>query len=245
MKPALPQATDPAQYLISDGHEIDRILRELLHSRGLITAYADNGGDFVLSRITGLEPESGDILMDCGEDEAANARLANSRAITLCASLQGVSIQFETDRPRLTQTAGRRAWRLRRPRQVLRLQRRAFYRLTTSLVQPIRCLINTGRGPLQTTVMDISVGGIAILAYEDDGTLKADQVFRDCSLRLPDAAGEIRFNLRVINTFDLRLKNGRLSHRAGCQFVDLPPSAETEIQRFILKTERERRSRYV
>lgn len=245
MKPALPLTADPEQYLLRGEHEINRILGELLHSRGLITAYADNGSDFVLSRITGFEPESGDILLDCGEDEAANARLANSRAITLCAELHGVSIQFESERPQLTQAAGRRAWRLRRPRQVLRLQRRAFFRLTTSLVQPIRCVVSTSRGPLQTTVMDISVGGIAILAYEDDGTLKADQVFQDCRIRLPDATGDIRFNLRIINTFDLRLKNGRLSHRAGCQFIDLPASGETEIQRFILKTERERRSRYV
>jgi len=49
----------------------------------------------------------------------------------------------------------------------------------------------------------------------------------------------------VRTTFDVTLKNGRLTHRAGCEFIDLPPSIETAIQRYIIQVERERRNRYL
>ena len=43
----------------------------------------------------------------------------------------------------------------------------------------------------------------------------------------------------------ITLKNGRRTHRACCRFIDLPPSVETAIQRYIIRVERERRARYV
>jgi c-di-GMP-binding flagellar brake protein YcgR len=48
----------------------------------------------------------------------------------------------------------------------------------------------------------------------------------------------------VCTTFEITLKNGRLTHRAGCRFIDLPPSVETAIQRYIIQVDRERRARY-
>jgi len=49
----------------------------------------------------------------------------------------------------------------------------------------------------------------------------------------------------VCTTFEITLKNGRHTHRAGCQFIDLPASVETEIQRYIIRVDRERRTRYI
>jgi c-di-GMP-binding flagellar brake protein YcgR len=57
--------------------------------------------------------------------------------------------------------------------------------------------------------------------------------------------GEFAVGLNVCTTFEITLKNGRLTHRAGCQFIDLPSSVETAIQRYIIQVDRERRARYV
>jgi len=45
----------------------------------------------------------------------------------------------------------------------------------------------------------------------------------------------------VRSTYDVSLKNGTISHRAGCQFINLPISIESEIQRYIFRVERDRR----
>lgn len=246
MKIELTSADDHERYWVRQAVEIERILRELGRTGGLITLYGENGRDFSLTRIVDVDAGSRYVWLDCGPDESINTRLAASPSTTLACSQDGIHIQFNAGTPEKVVYRNGHAWRLGWPDKILRLQRREYYRLSTSLVHPIRCHIHWPQGILETTVMDLSVGGVAILAYEGGHVLEAGQVFHGCHLTLPDTAGgEISFSLRIISTFDLRLKNGRLSHRAGCEFVDLPASVETEIQRYILKTERERRSRYI
>lgn len=246
MKLDLTSTDDHERYWVRQSVEVERILREVCRTGGLVSLYGENGRDFSLTRIVDVDAGTKHVWLDYGPDENVNTRLAASRTATLSSSQDGVHIQFTVSTPEKVMYKSGHAWRMSWPDRILRLQRREYYRLSTSLVHPIRCLIKASRGVMETTVMDISVGGMAVLAYEGGHVLEAGQIFHGCRLTLPDmAGGEISFSLRVINTFDMRLKNGRMSHRAGCEFVDLPTSVETEIQRYILKTERERRSRYI
>jgi c-di-GMP-binding flagellar brake protein YcgR len=135
-------------------------------------------------------------------------------------------------------------FKVRIPREMLRLQRREYYRLVTSVINPVKCMINTSAGLIETVVVDISIGGVGVLAYREEGVLKAGEVYQGCRITLP-GTGEFALSLSVRTTFDITLKNGRLTHRAGCQFIDLPASVETAIQRYIIRVERERRARYV
>lgn len=244
MKIDLLSPSDHESFWVRQSAEVERILRELCRTESLLTLYAENGEDSSPSRVMEVDGTLKKLKLDCGPDETINARLAHSRSITVVANQHGIHIQFSAPAPVLDVDKGGRAWQLPWPDKLLRLQRRESYRLGTSLVHPIRCLVQTQQGTLETTLMDISVGGVAILAYEGGRFLETGQVLQGCRITLPDTAGEISCSLRIVNTFEVRLSNGRLSHRAGCQFVNLPASAETEIQRYILKTERERRSRY-
>jgi c-di-GMP-binding flagellar brake protein YcgR len=130
------------------------------------------------------------------------------------------------------------------PKELLRLQRRESYRLATSVVNPVKCLINAGGHFLETVVIDISIGGIGILSYEGISLLKAGETYHGCRVEMP-GAGTFAVSLNVCTIFDVALKNGRVTHRAGCRFIDLPPSVETEIQRYINRLERQRLSRYI
>jgi len=130
------------------------------------------------------------------------------------------------------------------PRELLRLQRREYYRLVTSVVNPVKCMINSDKGMMETLVVDISIGGVGILAYQDSGELAAGETYHGCRITLP-GSGEFALSLAVCTTFEITLKNGRHTHRAGCQFIDLPASVETEIQRYIIRVDRERRARFI
>lgn len=245
MKIALSTPGEHEKYWISQPLEIEHILRELRRLDSPVSIYAEPGGASALSRVIDVDGNTRTFLLDYGPDAAINEHIVQSRSLTLVTNHEGIQIQFSIPKPLKVGYQGRHAWRIPLPDRLLRLQRRESYRLCTSLAHPIRCQIPTTTGLLETTLLDISLGGVAILAYEGGRLLEAGLVIQGCRIALPDEVGELGCNLRIVNTFDIRLRNGRLSHRAGCEFVNLPASAETQIQRFILRTERERRSRYI
>lgn len=50
----------------------------------------------------------------------------------------------------------------------------------------------------------------------------------------------LELTLRIQSTFEVTLKNGNKSLRSGCQFINLHPSMQSLIQRYIIKLERKR-----
>lgn len=248
-RPSMPAETDStpglAPYTLRHVVDIEHILAELHRTACLLTVQSASSPDFLLSTITQLDSRSRELFLEYREEDPANAPLSTCPGVTVETRLEGVQIRFDTGTPRPVARGQGKSWRLPWPEQIVRLQRREYYRLGTSVVHPIRCFLPTEGGLLEATVTDISVGGVAILAYEGGAVLTSGQILQGCRISLPDGGGEFMLSLRIVSTFDVKLKNGRKSHRAGCQFVNPPASVETEIQRYILKTERERRSRYI
>lgn len=244
MKIELTSSEERNRYLVRHPAEVQRVLREVMQDKGIVTAYADDGRERMLTAIVALDPASRSVYLDCGADEEMNARLATCREVTLSTTHDGVRVQFTA--PPLERVRHRQAEVLRAvmPEELLRLQRREYYRLVTSVVDPIRCLISTDHGELEATVVDLSIGGIGIIAYKPDVELEVGRVYHGCRLALP-TLGQFAVSLIVRSTFEVLLRNGRRSHRAGCQFIDLPPGLETALQRYITRAERERRKRYL
>lgn len=244
MKIELISSEDRGRYLVTHPREILRFLREVRDEKTIVAIYGENGKDFVLSTLLAVEDEKGFLLLEQGVDPAMNAALLASARCTFATTHDQVHIQFSSGRIDPAVLGQEAVFRVPLPREILRLQRREYYRLVTSVVNPVKCMINTNTGLMETVVVDISIGGVGILAYQEDGRLKAGEVYHGCRIALP-GTGEFALSLSVRTTFDITLKNGRITHRAGCQFIDLPPSVETAIQRFIIRVERERRARYV
>ena len=80
----------------------------------------------------------------------------------------------------------------------------------------------------------------AVYDKEREVMVVSGDVYHGCRLTMPDG-GSFLVSLSVRSTYDVTLKNGVLSHRAGCQFINLPASIESEIQRYIFQLERNRR----
>ncbi|MCU0842233.1 MAG: flagellar brake protein [Thiobacillaceae bacterium] len=243
MKIEITSSDEMNRYLVRRAGEVERILRDVMNDKTIVTAYADNGRDFMLTSIIGVDPATRSVYLDYGADEGMNALLRVSSEVVLTTSHDQVRVQFTAPGLEKTQYRQAPAFRVPLPEQLLRLQRREYYRLVTSVVNPIKCLIPTDAGDLEATVVDISIGGIGILAYQNDFPLHAGRVYAGCRLTLP-GVGQFAVSLGVRSTFEVVLRNGRHSHRAGCQFIDLPASLETEIQRYIIRVDRERRTRF-
>ena len=268
-------ADDEARYLLSDRREIAAILRQLIEAHALLSARLRPGTDTFITAILGVAEDGESLVIDASRDDAINARIIagaegpaagdpeaqgegldedvaaqdSSQAVVLdCVTqLDRVRIQFGLKSLQLTSSEGSAAFRAALPQQLLRLQRREFYRLQAPVTQSLTCTL-----PLRHTdgvvrnadlrVLDISGGGVAIAVPPADAILEAGMELMDCQLKLPGSA-PIPARLSVRNLFRITTPNGIEMLRAGCQFTHMPRGAEDTIQRYILKVERARNAR--
>jgi c-di-GMP-binding flagellar brake protein YcgR len=245
-----PGAADQSKYLIHSRLGIASILGTLHKAGSLVTAYFGSGNDFILTSIVAVKPEQNEVVMDYGADAAANQRALQARKITFVAAHERIKIQFVTASLRQVRFDGRDAFGMPLPAELLRLQRREYFRIATPLTRPLKCVIAPQgapvrapvRAPAEVTIVDISCGGIAIIDSSEPADLEAGMCFRNCRILLPDI-GTVTADMLIKSTFEVTLKNGARHKHAGCEFVDMPERNRALIQRYINKMERERKTR--
>lgn len=237
---------DDERYQVRDPIEIRHLLSTLVTRRALITARQNPGNQSFLTALLAVNND-GTLLLDGSAEETINEWVQTAAQLTCITQLQNVRIQFNVNTPARIAYEGRPAFRTALPGSVLRLQRREFYRLQTPVTQTVNCII-----PLSTTtgtqvtvsvrIIDISGGGVAVAVPPREMEFAPHMEFPGCTLHLPDVE-PISTRLVVRNVFRLVNRNGVEMLRAGCQFLDLPGHADSQIQRYILKIERERNAR--
>jgi c-di-GMP-binding flagellar brake protein YcgR len=241
----LMQADYYSKYLLHSRAEIGHILRTLKQKGSLITVYFNQGNDFFLTTVLGADDNH--LIVDVGADAATNRKALASDKLIFITTLDKVKVQFSVGRIEETRHETRPALRCTLPDSLLRLQRREYYRLSTPVATPIKCLIpvpveERGKRAVETTVVDISGGGVAVVVPPQGVPFAPEMRFDDCRIELPDT-GVITASLEVRNLFDVTLRNGARVKRAGCQFHSLSGTMATMIQRYILRVERERKAR--
>lgn len=231
-----------SRYLMHSRPEIAQVLRALGRQTELVTAYFNHGQEFFLTSIVDVDPNQGRLIVDCGTDEAVNARAAAAGKVLFVTSQDRVKVQFAVVRLERVKFQGKPAFRAPFPTELLKLQRREYYRLSMPMGSPVMCIIpEAGNGRREVTVSDISVGGVGLSGFPMAQPLEIGQQFANCRIALPEE-GTIASSLEVRNIQELTLRNGSQVKRAGCQFIDLPPAHQAMIQRYIIRIDRERRA---
>jgi flagellar brake protein len=242
----LMEADDYRDYLLHNSTEIQFVLRGLIRSGELITAYFDEGCDFLLTAL--LAVDDGGLVLDYGASAAMNRKALEATRLTLIGTHDKVKIQFSLTGVEEATFNGKAVLRAPLPEKVLRLQRREYYRLTAPIARPLKCLLTVEREgkkrTIEAQVVDISGGGVAVMTAPTGIDLSVDQQFDCCQIELPDV-GTVVTGLRVRSVFEVTLRNGTQVKRCGCQFVDLPRSMVSLVERYIMKVERERKARGV
>lgn len=236
-------AEDESKYMIHSKMEIVHILRAIQQKNALVTAYFNHGNDFILTSILHVDPERGSLILDFGSEEASNRRILESEKILFVTVQDRVKVQFAAEHVEKTLFLKRDAFRAKLPPELLKLQRRDFYRLATPITSPLKCEIQKkGGGKAEVAVADISLGGIAISGFSPELGLEAGDTYEGCRIALPDI-GAITAAIQIKSIYEITTKSGIKTNRAGCQFLDLPASAQAMIQRYIIKLDRERRAK--
>lgn len=232
---------DDARFLVHNPLEILRTLRGLINRRAMVSAFFDSGNELLLTSVLDVEPDDNAVLLDYGSNDVLNRHILASEKIIFVTSLDSVKIQWVSNKIEDATFEGSSAFRIAIPSQVLRLQRREYYRLTTPVVSPLKCKIPTPDGKtVEVSLADISAGGIGVVIAQPLGVIfEVGSVFPGCRVELP-GVGTAEFTLSIQSTWEVTLKNGNKSLRAGCEFVDMRPGSQAMIQRYIIKLERER-----
>ena len=235
------------QYLLGSRLEILLNLRALEKQHTTFTLYLDEGANFFLSAIVTVDEENGLIFLDASSQNQINSLAAKAKQVTLSAALDRVKIQMRLSALTSAQIEGRPAFSTPIPSQMLRLQRREFFRLETPQVHPLRCKLATQHeatlAVFDFPVFDISGGGLSLIGKIDFAEkFSLGELFKDCRLEIP---GEsiLSVNLRIQEILKIELPNGEHQLRLGCEFINLPGTRLTLIERYITRLERERKAR--
>jgi flagellar brake protein len=232
---------DDSRFLVDSSLEILRTFRGLITHREMVSAFFNAGRDLLLTTVLAIDPEAGSVVLDCGSNPQLNRRILDAEKIIFVTSLDKVKVQWVSHALESTLFEGREAFRIRVPQQILQLQRREYYRLTTPLINPLICRIPIPQGGVvEVALADISAGGIGVIIAKPFGVMfEVGTLFSGCRVELP-GTGTAEFTLSIQSIWEVTLKNGNKSLRAGCQFVDMRSGVQSLIQRYIIKLERER-----
>ena len=231
-----------SKYLLFSRAEMLFLLRALQQKGSMVTAHFDHGKSFFLTSLVEVDGDEDELIFDYGSNDEMNRRVQGSNKVIFTSALDKVKVQFSL--PGLTATThqGRPAFSGTLPESILRLQRREYFRLTTPLAKPLKCIIPVADGTLDTTVLDISGGGIGLMLPVERKDFPLESTFANCRLELPEE-GTINFNMIVRNAFFLTNKSGHNYLRVGCEFDNLSGGRLAAIQRYITRIERERKAR--
>lgn len=233
------------KYMLRAPTEIMTVLRGLRDRAAQITIFFNEGKDLLLTMVVALADDH--LILDFGADAEINRKAVGAAKHYCVATLDKVRIQFILKDFSQVSHEGRPAFRAQLPEEVLRLQRREFYRLTTPVAHPLKCLMplpepGGGLHLHDANVFDISGGGMGVSLPPDNIPFAAGMLFPNCRIDLPEV-GIVTCNVKVCSVFETTLKNNARIKRAGCEFAGLPGPMMTLIQRYIIKVERERKAR--
>lgn len=233
---------DFSKYAVSWKKEIVFILRAVMEKGELVSAYFNRGESFLLTAIVGVDADREVVYLDFGANEAMNRKILDSDRIIFVSTHEKVKIQFTAAHIEKVLFEGRDSFKIPLPESLIKLQRREFFRVTTPIINPLKCIVPLpDNRKIEVAIVDISIGGIGIILPPADTAMEPGMTFPGCHLILPDI-GNIITTMEIRNVFEVTLRNGLKTKRAGCQFIDLSANMQSMIQRYIIKVERDRRA---
>jgi flagellar brake protein len=236
-----PDSPDLERYAIYSRSEIAGMLRQLRERHVLVTVYFDQTAGFAVSNVLDVNAGLEELVLDCASDPAAQTAIYASIQLVIVAFLDNVKIQFTVGAAEPVEFDGRPAFRVRLPQQLLRMQRRSCARRQPPPTRPAACLVPSPAGGGQyesVRVIDLSAGGLAMLAHPQQFELPIERDIEHCYLDLP-GIGQISVTLRVRHVDRV----GGVAHgrRCGCEFVNLGPSASRMLQRYLNRLDADQR----
>jgi len=223
-------------YLISNPKEILSILQTIAQRKLRVALYYNDGNSMVLTMI--LAADENGVWVDASSNPLDNRHIERSKRIIFVSTHNQAKVQFIASDAILGLYEDAPAFSLALPKKLLRLQRRDYYRLITTEPGAPKCIIRPvpDKAHIQheVTVMDISIGGVALVCETTGIELQPGMVYRHCLINLPEI-GTLEATIEVKNAFEITDRNGKVKRRAGCVFVKPDGKATMLLQRYVAR----------
>lgn len=224
---------------ISSPNEIKSVMHYIAEKGNRVALYFGNEDDFILTTL--LAVDNTGLWLEQSTNDSDNKRVAQSNALIFVSSYSQIKVQFTAKQISSMVYQDHPAFYLLLPNNLYRLQRREFFRLTTPVVNPLRCIITGGSSPNKQPrdyiIMDVSCGGVGLTCMETDTNLIPGQSYFDCQIELP-GIGMIRGTIAVKNLVLLPSQSGITQRRAGCEFKKLDGASIILLQRYVTNMQR-------
>lgn len=221
-------------YLVSNPKEIVSILQTVVERKSRVALYYNEGNSMVLTLI--LAAGENGVWVDAASNPLDNRHIERSKRIIFVTTHNQAKVQFIATDVMLGIYEDAPAFSLALPSKLLRLQRRDYYRLVTPDIDALKCIIRPVPGQThiqhEVTVMDISIGGVALVCEASGIELQPGMVYEHCQIELPEI-GKLEASIEVKNAFEITDRNGRVKRRAGCVFVKPDGKTTMLLQRYV------------
>lgn len=233
------------QYIVHNPKEVMQILNDLIKHKAMIKVSFNRGADIYLTSIIHTDAKTGTVYLDVGVDDEFNRRLLASNHVIFVKE-DGVRIKWTSTQITGVELKDGKAIKIALPKDMIRLQRRDFYRFATSMANPVLCKIPVPdvlqpeeQTLLELTLVDVSLGGIGALAAAPlNPALVLGQDLQGCKIGFPDV-GETNLTLRVKNITEIRVKDVVTKYRVGFEYVEPSRGNEGLINRYVYMLERQ------
>ncbi len=239
----MPDDNELEEFATTYRREIVFNLRSLIHHGEYVSVIFDEGRETFLTVLLAVDEENGILVFDCGSAEETGQRfLESERNFFVCAP-QGVHNQFLTGKAWETTHRGQRAFAVGLPARYSRMQRRKAFRLLLPMTLRPQCTLAPkadGQQPV-FSVVDISIAGIGLETPMAASAFAPGQVLAGAAIDLK-SLGMLRVDLEIKFASQAQ-RGGKQVGRLGCQFVNISPAQEKQLQEFITQVQREERAR--
>lgn len=236
------------QYMVTSPTEINFLLRTLVDQSSMVMVYFNHHQLFFMTTLLAVDTQKGHLLFEMSNNADTNRQAISAKEFVCATTLDKIKVQFSVNGIEQARYKDRPVIRANLPKQLLRLQRREYFRVPTPAVRPLKCamMVRDDFGnarQIEIPILDISAGGIGLMLSASQVPLfTKGQLYSGCRMELPDEGG-FTCNLRLCDFIEVSGRNGQSYTRAGCEFVEMRGAVENMIQRYIIRLERERKAR--
>ena len=232
---------DPyAAFRIEAPREILSLMRQLMENATPVHLNAP-GGTVLTTALWTVDSASQRLAFQAELDQPQLQPLIESDEVTAVSYLDAVKLQFDLHHLMLVRGAKSCALQAAMPRRLYRFQRRQAFRVRTlERSSPVALMRHPSVPDIQLSlrVLDVSIGGCALLLPDDMPPFAAGVTLNDVRMELdPDTRFSATMHVHHISSIQPNARGVRL----GCELVKLDGHAERALQRYIDQTQKRRR----
>jgi len=230
------------RFVVRSKSEILYILDGLMKCAELITVHFNQGQDMMLTTLLSANLKNNELIFDWGGSDKVNLKLLAAERHMFVVAPEGIKIQFSTRQARQIDFGGEKAFSTNLPDQIIRLQRREYYRVILPVADRLIAGFCHHEVDCKLPLYDISIGGMGLIMSRNDLRMQIGDVLSGYSLDLPGLESQ-NLCLEVRHVSPVAPARGQPYTRIGCVVVgERKRSDEAKIQRYLIRVEQERRA---